>query len=136
MAWRLGNGMDDVFQAVAASGDGMVILINSQRSWPLIAELLRDWAQWSGVGAVQMSRIAAVDLAVKVLLDLAWLAVPLSGYSLLRAGRANSGVRASCPGRPERSAGARLACARGDRGPGLECRPALSHRVLGPSRER
>src|SRR5690606_1321649 len=40
-----------------ASGDGIVVLTNSQRSWQLIASLVSDWARWSGVGAVGMGAI-------------------------------------------------------------------------------
>jgi hypothetical protein len=45
------------FQAVPETGDGFVILTNSQRSWPLIASLLREWARWRGFPSVGMERI-------------------------------------------------------------------------------
>ena len=45
------------FQAVPESGDAIVILTNSQRSWPFIAYLLRDWAAWRGFPALGMERI-------------------------------------------------------------------------------
>lgn len=52
-----GHGWMTHFHAVPESGDGIVILTNSQRSWSLIAEVLDDWATWSGVGRIKMSRI-------------------------------------------------------------------------------
>ena len=41
-----GNGVMTHFQTVPETGDAIVILTNSQRSWPFIAYLLSDWAQW------------------------------------------------------------------------------------------
>ncbi len=39
-----GTGWMTHFHAVPESGDGIVILTNSQRSWPLISQVLSDWA--------------------------------------------------------------------------------------------
>ena len=39
-----GNGIMTHFQAVLETGDAIVILTNSQRSWPFIAYVLSDWA--------------------------------------------------------------------------------------------
>ena len=52
-----GHGWMSHFHAVPQSGDGIVILTNSQRSWPFMAQLLSDWAEWSGIGPVKMGRI-------------------------------------------------------------------------------
>ena len=52
-----GTGIMTHFQAVPETGDGFVILTNSQRSWPLIASLLREWARWRGFPSVGMERI-------------------------------------------------------------------------------
>jgi hypothetical protein len=78
------------FHAVPETGDGIVLLTNSQRSWPLLAHTLRDWAAWSGLGAVQFSRIsggvAAVRVAAVALAALSlWVAVGLA--SAVRGGR-------------------------------------------------
>lgn len=45
------------FQAVPETGDAIVILTNSQRSWPFIAYLLSDWARWRSFPGVGMGRI-------------------------------------------------------------------------------
>jgi hypothetical protein len=58
------------FHAVPATGDGIVILTNSERSWPLMARVLRDWSQWSGGGAVQFSRIVHATTALWGLIGL------------------------------------------------------------------
>jgi CubicO group peptidase (beta-lactamase class C family) len=52
-----GSGIMTHFQVVPETGDGIVILTNSQRSWPFIAYLLSDWAQWRGFPAVGMGKI-------------------------------------------------------------------------------
>jgi CubicO group peptidase (beta-lactamase class C family) len=52
-----GNGIMTHFQAVPETGDAIVILTNSQRSWPFIAYLLSDWARWRAFPSVGMSKI-------------------------------------------------------------------------------
>ncbi|WP_158278654.1 serine hydrolase domain-containing protein [Rhodohalobacter mucosus] len=52
-----GNGWMSHFHIVPESGDGIVILTNSSRSWPLISSILSDWAQWAGVGSIGMGII-------------------------------------------------------------------------------
>jgi len=52
-----GNGIMTHLQAVPETGDAIVILTNSQRSWPFIAYILSDWAQWRGFPSVSMGRI-------------------------------------------------------------------------------
>jgi hypothetical protein len=37
------------FHSVPETGDGIVILTNSQRSWPFFSEILGDWAAWCGL---------------------------------------------------------------------------------------
>jgi CubicO group peptidase (beta-lactamase class C family) len=52
-----GNGIMTHFQAVPETGDAIIILTNSQRSWPFIAYVLSDWALWRGFPSVGMGRI-------------------------------------------------------------------------------
>ena len=52
-----GHGWMTHVHMVPATGDALVVLTNSERSWPLMAQLLTDWGRWSGVGAVKMGRI-------------------------------------------------------------------------------
>ncbi len=61
-----GHGWMSHFHAVPESGEGIVILTNSQRSWPLIAAILRDWSRWRGLGPVKMTRITSGVAASKV----------------------------------------------------------------------
>jgi hypothetical protein len=56
------------FHSVPETGDGIVILTNSQRSWPFIAKLLGDWADWAGIGGIKMSIITPATTAMKALI--------------------------------------------------------------------
>jgi polyferredoxin len=53
------------FHAVPESGDGIVILTNSERSWPFMAHVLSDWARWVGFDAVKMGRIVYATIALQ-----------------------------------------------------------------------
>lgn len=70
-----GHGWMTHFHAVPDAGDGIVILTNSERSWPLMARVLREWAQWSGLGSVQFGRIAYATTALWILIGGAALAM-------------------------------------------------------------
>jgi CubicO group peptidase (beta-lactamase class C family) len=52
-----GHGWMTHFHSVPRSGDGIVVLTNSQRSWPFLASVLPLWAHWSGIGDVRFSVI-------------------------------------------------------------------------------
>ena len=52
-----GTGWMTHFHSVPETGDGIVIMTNSQRSWPLFAYILSDWAKWNGFDSLGMSRI-------------------------------------------------------------------------------
>lgn len=77
-----GNGWMTHFHAVPETGDGIVILANSQRSWPLMARTLGDWAIWTGAGSVKFgvisNGIAAMWALIGVLVATTlWLALRL-----------------------------------------------------------
>ncbi len=78
-----GHGWMTHFHAVPETGSGIVILTNSQRSWPLMARTLSDWAAWSGFGTVKFGRIGygvtvMWVLVIVLLLASAWLALWLA----------------------------------------------------------
>jgi len=52
-----GTGWMSHFHAVPETGDAIVILTNSQRSWPFISSLLKGWARWCGFSPPGMTRI-------------------------------------------------------------------------------
>lgn len=79
-----GHGWMTHFHAVPESGDGIVILTNSQRSWPFIAQVLREWAEWAGVGPVKFSRISHAITGLRIVIGLVVLASLWLVYRLLR----------------------------------------------------
>lgn len=70
-----GTGWMTHFHAVPETGDGIVILTNSQRSWPLIAYVLTDWAKWSGFSTIGMSRIILGKNLLWAVVGLIWCIV-------------------------------------------------------------
>jgi CubicO group peptidase (beta-lactamase class C family) len=56
-----GTGWMSHFHAVPETGDAIVILANSQRSWPFISSLLNGWARWRGFSPPGMARILLGD---------------------------------------------------------------------------
>ena len=67
-----GTGWMTHYHAVPETGDGIVILTNSQRSWPLIAYLLSDWAHGTGLPAPGMSKIILGIYLLWGLVGLLW----------------------------------------------------------------
>lgn len=65
-----GYGLMTHFHSVPETGDGIVILTNSQRSWPFIAYMLTDWAEWSGFFSVGMSKIILGQKVIWTLIGL------------------------------------------------------------------
>jgi len=65
-----GNGWMTHFHLVPETGDGIVILTNSSRSWPLISHILSDWAEWNGIGSVGMGIITKAITGLWVLIGL------------------------------------------------------------------
>ncbi len=60
--WHGGQGygwMSHV-HLVPESGDAIILLTNSQRAWPLFAEVLRAWSGTLGVAPVGMARVAYI----------------------------------------------------------------------------
>ena len=90
-----GHGWMSHFLAVPETGDGIVILTNSERSWPFMARVLTTWARWSGVGAVKMGIITQATVALQVCIGIVVLTSLWQGYRLLRGLR--SGQRRFAP---------------------------------------
>jgi len=67
-----GGGVMTYFQAVPETGDGIVILTNSQRSWPFFGYLLSDWAKWSGFDSVGIGKIIWAQKALWIMIGLFW----------------------------------------------------------------
>lgn len=59
-----GSGWMTHFHAIPASGDGIVLITNSQRSWPFFAFILKEWSSWLGFSSVGMGKIIWATLAL------------------------------------------------------------------------
>jgi hypothetical protein len=79
-----GHGWMTHFHAVPESGDGIVILTNSQRSWPFIAEVLSNWARWCGFGSVKFTRIKFATSVFLVMICIVALVSLSLAYRLVR----------------------------------------------------
>ena len=77
-----GAGWMTHFHAVPETGDGIVILTNSQRSWPFIAYILRDWAKWNGFSSVGMGKIIIGQHILTILVGLIWITILWWGWRL------------------------------------------------------
>lgn len=77
-----GTGIMTHFHAVPETGDAIVILTNSQRSWPFISYLLSDWAQWRNFPSVGMGRIIWGKYGLWAVIGLIWSAVLLQTLRL------------------------------------------------------
>jgi CubicO group peptidase (beta-lactamase class C family) len=84
--WHGGQGLGWMthFHAVPETGDGIVILTNSQRSWPFMALVLADWARWRGLEPVGMARITTAATGMNLLVALVILTFGWRGW---RVGR-------------------------------------------------
>ena len=79
-----GHGWMTHFHMVPESGDGIVILTNSQRSWPLMAKVLKAWADWNSLGSVKMERITYATTAFQTLIAITFLVSCLKTVRLIR----------------------------------------------------
>jgi CubicO group peptidase (beta-lactamase class C family) len=62
-----GHGWMTHFHAVPESGDGIVIVTNSQRSWPFMARVLQGWSRWAGLGSVKFARVVLAGTVARFL---------------------------------------------------------------------
>ena len=90
-----GSGWMTHFHSVPQTGDGIVILTNSQRSWPAFAYILSDWACWSGLDSVGMEKII---LGQKILWFLIGLLIFIFLWLIVKIGQGLvSGIRKFAP---------------------------------------
>ncbi len=72
-----GSGWMTDFHSIPKTGDGIVILSNSQRTWPGFAYILTDWAKWLGYSSIGMGVIITVQ-------KIAWISIALILFLLIR----------------------------------------------------
>lgn len=62
-----GSGWMTHFHSIPETGDAIVMLTNSQNSWPFFAYMLRDWSDWLHYSAPGMTMILTGDRIIWVL---------------------------------------------------------------------
>ncbi len=77
-----GTGWMTHFHLIPERGDGIVIITNSQRSWPLFAAILTEWGKAYGAGPVGMTSILYLQKAVWIVVGLIVLLAPYLAYRL------------------------------------------------------
>ena len=80
-----GYGWMTHFHSVPETGDGIVILTNSQRSWPFFAYILSDWGRWCGHGSVGMGKIILAKRVLWVFIAMVLFAVLWQAWRLGQA---------------------------------------------------
>lgn len=73
-----GSGWMTHFHVVPETGDGIVILTNSQRSWPFFSLLLSEWAEACGFPGIGMGIIKRANTGI-------WVAIGLCALFILPA---------------------------------------------------
>lgn len=92
-----GYGWMSHMHLMPETGDGIVILSNSQRAWPLFAAILREWSESLGVAAVGMARVLWAEIAARGAIALALASAVLSLWVALSGG-ARPRVLRACAG--------------------------------------
>lgn len=78
-----GTGWMTHFHSVPETGDGIVILTNSQRSWPFFAQILTQWAEWNGFKRVGMSIISTGERVLWAVVGLLIILTTLQGLRII-----------------------------------------------------
>ena len=93
-----GYGWMSHMHLVPDTGDGIVILSNSQRAWPLFAAVLRDWSESLGVEPVGMSRVLRAETAARGAIAAALATAALTLWLALAGGARSRIVRRCAAG--------------------------------------
>ncbi len=93
-----GHGWMSHMHIVPETGDGIVILSNSQRAWPLFAALLRDWSESLDVAPVGMTRVLWAERLARLGIGLGLLVGALSAWMARRPGRRAGFARVAAGG--------------------------------------
>ncbi|MBW6464517.1 MAG: beta-lactamase family protein, partial [Firmicutes bacterium] len=80
-----GSGVMSHYHSIPEEGAGIVILTNSQRSWPFFAYILTGWAKWLGYPSIGFGRIILGRNNISAVIALIFI---LSLYKLFILGKA------------------------------------------------
>lgn len=93
-----GYGWMSHMHLVPEGGDGIVILSNSQRAWPLFAAILRDWSKRLGVEPVGMARVLWAETVAQVAIIVLTAGAILSLWVAFRGRPLHGGLRTGAGG--------------------------------------
>lgn len=79
-----GTGWMTHFHSIPETGDGIVMLTNSQRSWPFFAHILNDWAKWIGFDSVGMSKIIYAEIALWIIIYIISITLMVYFYGIIK----------------------------------------------------
>ncbi|SDI39746.1 serine hydrolase domain-containing protein [Lutimaribacter saemankumensis] len=79
-----GYGWMSHMHLIPETGDGIVILSNSQRAWPLFATILRDWSNSLDIAPVGMARVLWAEIIARGFIALAVAIAALSVWLAFR----------------------------------------------------
>ncbi len=100
-----GHGWMSHMHLVPEAGDGIVILANGQRAWPLFAAILREWSESVGVAPVGMSRVLWAEPVARAAIAGLLAVAALCAWATLRAWRPGLGLRLAAAGLGAAAAG-------------------------------
>jgi CubicO group peptidase (beta-lactamase class C family) len=93
-----GHGWMSHMHLVPETRDGIVILSNSQRAWPLFAAILREWSESLGVAPVGMARVLWAETAARGAIALAVACAVLSLWAAMLGGARRTALKACAGG--------------------------------------
>jgi CubicO group peptidase (beta-lactamase class C family) len=93
-----GYGWMSHMHLVPETGDGVVILSNSQRAWPFFAAILQEWSENMDVAPVGMARVLWAETAARIGIALALVTAALGVWMASRPGRPHRAVRVALGG--------------------------------------
>jgi CubicO group peptidase (beta-lactamase class C family) len=82
-----GYGWMSHMHLVPSTGDGIVIVSNSQRAWPLFGAILGDWSDSLGVAPVGMVRVLWAETAARIAIAAALTVAVLALWLAFRGAR-------------------------------------------------
>ena len=93
--WHGGQGYGWMthLHLVPETGDGIVILSNSQRAWPLFADILRVWSESLSVQPVGMTRVLWAETAARFAIAGLGIVAVLALWLAVRRARRNRAAR-------------------------------------------
>ncbi|MCR3956272.1 MAG: beta-lactamase family protein [Gudongella sp.] len=79
-----GGGVMTYFHYVPETGEGIVILTNSQRSWPFFGRIIDDWARWNGYEGAGFGKILMAENILWIIIVILSAAFLIRLYMLSR----------------------------------------------------